>query len=209
MKLTVFGSTGGTGREIVRQALEQGHEVTAFARTPEKLTQTHERLHVVKGDVLGYSAVENAVRGQDAVLCSLGSPAGDTSYLRANGTKNIVLAMEKTGVGRFVCQSSNGVGDSVSTLPFIMRYLIVPLILRRTFADHQIQEEYVTKSQLDWVLVRPVALVDGEHTGMYQHGYAGENKTVTFKISRADTADFMLKQVVDDTYLRRKPNLSY
>ena len=118
MKLIIFGSTGGTGRQIVAQALEQGHEVTAFARSPEKLDQKHEKLKVVQGNVLDFASLERAIQGQDVVLCTLGLPPMDKSNLRANGTKNIIRAMEKTGVKRFICQSSAGVGDSSDTLPF-------------------------------------------------------------------------------------------
>jgi putative NADH-flavin reductase len=209
MKLIIFGSTGSTGRQVVTQALEQGHDVTAFARSPEKLDQKHEKLQVIKGNVLDFASVERVIQGQDVVLCTLGLPPMDKSNLRANGTKNIIRAMEKTGVKRFICQSSDGVGDSRDTLPFLMKYLIVPFMLRRAFADHEIQENYIKESQLDWIIVRPVALTDGEHTGSYQHGYTADNKTVTFKISRADTADFMLKQLADNNYLHKTPSVSY
>ena len=209
MKWIIFGSTGGTGRQIVTQALEQGHDVTAFARSPERVDQKHEKLQVIKGNVLDFASVERAIQGQDVVLCTLGLPPMDKSNLRANGTKNIIRAMEKTGVKRFICQSSAGVGDSRDTLPFLMKYLIVPFMLRRAFADHEIQENYIKESQLDWIIVRPAALTDGEHTGSYQHGYTADNKTVTNKISRADTADFMLKQLVNDTYLHKTPCISY
>ncbi len=209
MKLIIFGPTGSTGRQVVTQALEQGHDVTAFARSPEKLDQKHERLQVIKGDVLDFASVEHAIQGQDVVLCTLGLPPMDKSNLRANGTKNIIRAMEKTGIKRFICQSSDGVGDSRDALPFLMKYLIVPFMLRRAFADHEIQENYIKESQLDWIIARPVALTDGEHTGSYQHGYTADNKTVTFKISRADTADFMLKQLADNNYLHRTPSISY
>ena len=209
MKLIVFGSTGATGRQVVTQALQQGHDVTAFARSPEKLDQKHEKLQVIKGDVLDFASVERAIQGQDVVLCTLGSPPTDKSNLRANGTKNIIRAMEKAGIKRFICQSSDGVGDSRETLPFLMKYLIVPLMLRRAFADHEIQENYIKESQLDWIIVRPTALTDGEHTGSYQHGYTADNKTVTNKISRADTADFMLEQLANNHYLHRTPSISY
>ncbi len=209
MQLIIFGSTGGTGRQIVTQALEQGHDVTAFARNPERLGQKHEKLKVVKGNVLDYASVERAIQGQDVVLCTLGLPPMDKSSLRANGTKNIIRAMEKIGVKRFICQSSNGVGDSRDTLPYLMKYLIVPFMLRRAFADHEIQENYIKESKLDWIIVRPAALTDGEHTGSYQHGYTADNKAVTNKISRADTADFMLKQLTDNDYLHKTPSISY
>ena len=209
MKVIIFGSTGPTGRQVVTQALEQGHDVTAFARSPENIDQKHEKLQVEKGDVLDFAAVERALQGQDAVICTLGLPPKDKSNLRANGTKNIIRAMEKTGIKRFICQSSYGVGDTSETLPFLMKYLIVPFILHRAFADHEVQENYIKESQLDWIIARPAALTDGEHTGSYQHGFTAENKTVTFKISRADTADFMLKQLADDNYLHRTPSISY
>jgi putative NADH-flavin reductase len=209
MKVIIFGSTGSTGRQVVTQALEQGHDVTAFVRSPEKLGLQNEKLQVIKGDVLDLASVESAIQGQDAVLCTLGRPPMDKSNLRANGTKNIIRAMEKTGVRRFICQSSDGVGESRETLPPFMKYIIVPFMLRRAFADHEIQENHVKESQLDWVIARPTALTDGEHTGSYQHGYTAENKTVTFKISRADTADFMLKQLADDSYLHATPSISY
>ena len=209
MKLIIFGSTGCTGRQIVTQALEQGHDVTAFARSPEKLDQKNEQLQVIKGNVLDFASVERAIQGQDVVLCTLGLPPMDKSNLRANGTKNIIRAMEKTGVKRFICQSSDGVGESRDTLPFLMKYLIVPFMLRRAFADHEIQENYIKESQLDWIIVRPVALTDGEHTGSYQHGYTADNKTVKFKISRADTADFMLKQLANNDYLHKTSCISY
>jgi len=209
MKLIIFGSTGGTGLQIVTQALEQGHDVAAFARSPEKLNQRHEKFQVIQGNVLDFTSIERAIQGQDVVLCTLGMSFMDKSNLRANGTKNIIRAMEKTDVKRFICQSSDGVGDSKDTLPFLMKYLIVPLMLRRAFADHEIQENYIKESQLDWTIVRPAALTDGEHTGSYQHGYTGDNKTVTNKISRADTADFMLKQLADNNYLHKTPSISY
>ena len=208
MKLIIFGSTGSTGRQVVAQALQQGHDVTAFARSPEKLAQQHEKLQTTKGTVLDFASVERAIQGQDVVLCTLGQPPMDKSNLRSNGTKNIIRAMEKTGVKRFICQSSDGVGESRNTMPFLYKYLIVPFILRRVFADHEIQENHIKESQLDWVIVRPVALTDGEQTGSYHHGCIADNTTVTFKISRADTADFMLKQVTDNNYLYKTPSIS-
>jgi putative NADH-flavin reductase len=210
MKLTIFGSTGGTGRQVTAQALKQGHDVTAFARSPEKLDQTHEKLQVAQGDVLRLPLVEQAIQGQDAVVCTLGMSAiMDTTMLRTNGAKHIICAMENTGVKRFICQSSFGVGDSRDMLPFHYKYLIVPLMLRRVFADHEMQEHFIKESSLDWIIVRPGNLTDGERTCSYQHGVALDNKTAMLKISRADTADFMLKQLTDNSYLHKTPCISY
>jgi putative NADH-flavin reductase len=210
MKIIIFGSTGGTGRQIVKQALEQGYKLTAFARNPEKLDQEHEKLEVIKGNVLEFASVERAIQGQDAVLCTLGMSAMmDKSRLRANGTKNIIRAMKKNGVKRLICESALGVGDSYDILPFYYKYFMIPVFLRHVYADHNIQENYIKDSQLDWTIVRPAALTDGEYTGSYQHGFTAKNKTIRLKISRADTADFMLKQLVDNNYLHKTPCISY
>ena len=209
MKLIIFGSTGGTGSQLVTQALENGHEVTAFARSPEKLGLGHQGLRVVKGDVLDFASVERAIQGQDAVLCTLGAPVMDKNELRANGTKNIIHAMEKADVKRFICLSGLGCGDSRQLLPFHYKYLIFPLMLRYVYADHEIQERYVNESALNWTIARPAALTNGKHTGTYWHGFTDTDESLTIKISRADVADFMLKQLTDDTYLRRAPSISY
>lgn len=209
MKLAIFGSTGGIGRQIVEQALEQGHEVTAFTRSPERLTQNHRNLRVVKGDVLDPASVEHAIAGQDAVLCALGMPILNNDKLRAKGTRNIVRAMEKTGVKRLVCLSMIGVGDSWDILPFHYKFLIFPLILRRACVDHGLQENHVQKSPLDWVIVRPGNFSKGPRTGAYRHGFTAADTAPTLKISQPDVADFMLKQMADSAYLRQSPALSY
>ena len=209
MKLTVFGSTGGTGQEVVKQALAQGHELTVLVRNPEKLKQKNENLHVVQGDIMDFSLVERSIKRQDGVLCNLGALPTDKSCLRAKGTENIIRAMEKTGVRRFVCQSALGVGDSRALLPFHYRYLLVPLLLRHVYADHAIQEKLIKKSQLDWVIVRPGVLTDGELTGSYNQDVSTDDSTAKFKISRADVADFMIKQLTEDAWLHRAPTISY
>lgn len=209
MKLIVFGSTGGTGRELVKQALDQGHDVVAFARDPAKIDDLkHASLHVARGDALDPAAVESVVGGQGAVLCAIGAGAGRTT-LRENGTRNIVEAMKKAGVRRLICQSSLGVGDSRANLPFLTKYIVVSIFLRHAFADHERQEAVVKQSSLDWIIVRPPHLKDGPRTGVYRHGFSVTDQRIAGRISRADVADFMLKQLTDDTYLRQTPGVSY
>ncbi len=128
--------------------------------------------------------------------------------LLANGTSNIIQAMEQSGVKRLVCTSSLGVGDSKNYLTFLYKYILVPLMLRHVFADHLAQEEQIKASTLDWVIARPAELTNGAKTGKYYHGFSAGDKQVSSKISRADVADFMLKQLEDDTYLRKTPPLS-
>lgn len=208
MKLVVFGATGATGRELVGLALEQGHAVTAFARDPAKLGLSHPNLSVIRGDVLDPASVQRAVHGQEAVLCTIGAGA-KRGTLRADGTRNIAGAMEKAGVRRLVCQSSYGVGDTRDKLSFLLKYVLVPLVLRHAFADHEAQERVIRQSRLDWTIVRPVGLVKGPKTGIYRHGNLGAAAPARATISHADVAEFMLKQLTEGTYLRQTPGLAY
>ena len=209
MKLVIFGSTAGTGRELVEQALEQSHDVSAFARTPEKLGDLeYPNLRVIQGDVLDSAAVAAAVAGQEAVLCTIGAGAGRTT-LREDATRNIVQAMDTSGAKRLICQSSLGVGDSRANLGAFTRHVIVGLFLRHAFADHERQEAVIEQSSLKWTIVRPPHLLDTQRTGVYRHGFPPTDKNIKGQISRADVADFMLKQLTDDSYLQSTPGVSY
>ena len=207
MRVVVFGATGSVGRHVVEQGLGRGHEVAAFVREPSKLGLAHERLTVFRGDVLDGASVGRSVRGQEAVLCSIG--AGRKGGVRAEGTRNIVRAMEGAGVRRLVCQSTLGAGESSGNLDFFWKHVMFGFLLRGAFADHEQQEAHVRGSDLDWTIVRPAAFTDGERTGEYRHGFSATKKGLRLKISRADVAGFMLDQLADEAYLRQAPGLSY
>lgn len=209
MKLVIFGSTGGVGQQVVEQALEQGYTVTAFTRNPDKLHIQHPNLKFFQGDVMDLSAVEQAVQGQDAVVCTLGSGQKLNGTVRSEGTHHIIQAMKRSGIQRFICQTTMGVGDSWGSLNFYWKYVMFGLILRNVFADHERQEQDVQQSGLDWTIVRPGAFVEGDRTGKYRHGFPGTDKTSKLKISRADVADFIVKQLGDNSYLHQTPSLSY
>jgi putative NADH-flavin reductase len=212
MNLLIFGATGGTGRAIVAQALEQGHGVTAFARNPAAITTTHENLAVVHGDILDYASVERAVKGQDAVLSALGTKAIKRNTTISDGTRNIITAMEKYGVKRLVFESSLGIGDSKPQrrlLPLPYSIIVMPLLFRNLFQDKETQEGYIMQSTLEWVIVRPAVLTNGPRTGVYRSEFSATDSSIKAKISRADVADFMLKQLTDDTYVHKTPSLSY
>lgn len=208
MKLLIFGSTGTIGRQLVTQALEQGHTVTAFARQPGALPDMqHQQLRIHQGDVLTSASVEKAMKGQDAVLCALG--AGRKGTVRSEGTRNIINAMEKAGVKRMICQTTLGAGDSQGNLNFFWKYIMFGLLLKEAMKDHELQEQYIMRSPVDWTIVRPAAFTDGEATGTYQHGFSAADKSISLKISRADVAAFMLNQLTTTDYLRKTPGLSY
>ncbi|MEX1140665.1 MAG: SDR family oxidoreductase [Bacteroidota bacterium] len=210
MRLLIIGATGGTGRELVMQALERGHAVTAFARNPADMTIQHERLTVAQGDVLDPAAVENAVRNQDAVLSALGHKRWIIpSSILSQGTGIVVDAMKRHGVKRFVCETSLGVGNSRGRLGLYYTLFVIPVIVFFYFRDKKRQEEIIRGSGLDWVVVRPGRLTNGRKRGEYRHGLKIGNYIWTVSISRADTADFMLNQLENDGYLRQAVGVAY
>jgi len=131
------------------------------------------------------------------------------NHVLSGGTRNIVTAMEKLGVRRFVCESSLGVGDSKWRLGLIHNVIAIPLFLRNVFADKEAQERIIRESSLDWVIVRPTVLTNGARRSTYRAGSDIGHWLIPTKISRADVAEFMLKQVTDDSYLHKTPGLAY
>ncbi len=207
MKVLTFGATGSIGRELVGRALEEGHKVTAFVRDQAKLEIVHPQLRVYQGDVLDAASVQEAMEDQEAVFCALG--AGRKGNVRSGGTRNIIRAMEKTGIKRLICQTSLGVGDSRGNLTFFWKHIMFGILLRPAYEDHVIQEDHIVRSRLDWTIVRPAAFTDGDRTGKYRHGFLGTDRTTALKISRADVADFMLRELKDSRYCHQTPGLSY
>jgi len=208
MKLVIFGATGGTGRALVQQALDRGHTVTAFVQKASRLRITDARLRLAVGNVLDYGTVEAAIAGQDAVLSALGHKQWliKTSIL-SRGTRNILAAMSKCGVRRFVCETSLGVGDSKGRLGILYTFFLIPLLLYFYFRDKELQEQYIMQSDLDWVIVRPAALTNGKQTGAVNDGKNVGSLVFTHSVSRADVASFMLSEVKDDRYLRDTPGV--
>lgn len=208
MKVIIFGSTGTIGRQLVLQSLQLGHQVTAFARTKEKLADIeHANLNVVEGDVLDFTSVSIAVTGNDVVFCALG--AGRKGRVRSEGTHNIIKAMEAAGIKRLICQTTLGAGDSKGNLNFFWKRIMFGWFLKEAYLDHELQEKYIKASSLDWTIVRPAAFTDGKLTGQYKHGFSADDQSIKLKISRPDVALFMLMQLNSLIYLKKTPALSY
>lgn len=209
-KIIIFGSTGTIGKHILKQALATENQVTAFCRNKSNLDPIeHQNLHIVEGDVCDNKQVENAIKRHDTVIITLGSGKNRKSNVRSEGTKNIIAAMINQGVKRLICQTTLGVGDSHDNLNFFWKRIMFGWFLKHVFLDHVLQEELVKNSDLDWTIVRPGAFTDGELTGNYKHGFSQFDKTLQLKISRADVAEFILKQTISDQYLLKTPGLSY
>ena len=204
MKLIVFGATGASGRQLVEQALAAGHDVTAFVRNRAALTIKHSKLKVVQGDALDANSVSQAIAGQDAVLFAIGINRRSTMTVCADSTRNIIAAMKEHTVRRFICLSAYGASETKDTALYskVLRSLI-----GKRVEDKDRQEELLRASDLDWVLVRPPILTNGARRGRYRAGFDIPIKLFS-SVSRADVAEFMLKQLTDDTYLHQAPTIT-
>jgi putative NADH-flavin reductase len=210
MRIVVFGASGGTGRELVAQAVAQGQQVTAFVRSAARLRLRSAGVTVAQGDVTDVSAVNRAVEGQTAVLCALGA----STPLRRDrtlveGVRHIVDAMNRSDVRRLVYLSFLGVREGRRQLSLIGRAVVAPVLLHNVVADHEAKEQIIRQSGLDWIIVRPPRLTNGPRRGDYRDGLNIRATSLIPRISRADLADFMLRQLLTDTYVRSTPAVMY
>ncbi len=210
MRLTIFGASGRTGTCIVSQALELGHDVTAFVRTPGSLTTRHPRLDILVGDIAESDDVERVVNGQDVVLMALGVKQGTADQVCTIATTTIVPAMQKFGVERLINVSDVTTGETRERLSTMRRVLAGGrrMLDRNAARDRETQDGLIRNSDLDWINVCPARLANGPLTGTYRFG-CDLRLPINAQISRADVADFMLKQVIDTTFVRKSPMLFY
>ena len=195
MKLLILGATGPTGRELVMQALGAGHSVAALARDPAKVT---EKIEIIQGDATDAATIANAVRGRDAVLSALG--VGKTFKSRDLMTQ-AAASLVKADIKRLLFVSAAGVGESFNEMPPFGK-LFFRTLLRSIYADKAKADDAIRASKVEWTIVRPVMLTNGPRTGSYRvaehlplHGMP--------KISRADVADFMLRELVERKWIRK------
>lgn len=208
MKLAIFGATGKTGQHLVKQALAAGHEVIALTRTPSKLAADNPHLKVVQGDMLDAGKVEAAIQGADAVLSTLGPSKGNPEYAVTKGTENILNAMQKHGVKRFVISAGAGVGDPKDTPKPINHFIsfMIKTLSKNAYNDMLQVVKTVREAPLDWTIVRVPMLTDQPSQGSLRIGWVGNGTGP--RLAREDMAAFMLKQISDDTYVRQAPVIS-
>jgi uncharacterized protein YbjT (DUF2867 family) len=208
MRVCILGASRGTGAECVRAALGRGHDVTAFARSPEKLVLEHPRLTRLKGNFHDRLSVEGAVREHDAVIVTastgLGSFNANPNYF-SQGTGYAIDAMKAQGLRRLVILSALGAGESRRLMNVVLRTLLVSLLLKGPYEDHERQEKLVMESGLDWVIARPGRLTDGPAKKKYVKTAAIE--PVPSSIARADVADFLVTASEVDTWVRQAVQL--
>jgi len=203
MKIAVFGASGRTGLTLVFQALNQGHEVTAYTRRADRVTITHRNIRIVEGELGDHEKIKASIAGHDVVMCVLGIDKNKPSTILSDATALMLKAMEECGVKRFICMSSAGVMGNDGG--FWFGKVIKPLFLKHVFADKLRQIEVVKASKAEWVIIRPVGLTDSPKTGSYK---VNEGLPTSRTIPRADVADFMLRLMTDRKYDFKMPAIS-
>jgi len=210
--ILIIGASGGVGLESVRQALAEGHHVRAFARSADRIDLDHPSLEKRKGDALNEQDVASALQGIDCVIQSLGvafelqSVVGPVR-LFSDSTRLLVSAMEAEGVARLISVTGFGAGDSRNRLS-LLQSIPFNLVLGRVYDDKDVQEVIIKKSKLDWIIVRPGILLNGPRTARYK-SLTDANTWRSGMISRADVADFLIRNVEDESNLRQTPVLVY
>lgn len=209
MNMLIIGATRGIGAQLLTQGLEHGHQLTVLARDPAKLHMYKGRIEVQQGDILDPAAVKRAVHGQDAVCLTIGVPITFKPVeVFSKGTANVIEAMAAWQVKRLLCVTGIGAGDSKGHGGFLYDRIFKPLLLKTIYEDKDRQEELITTSGLDWVIFRPAGLTNGPRTGTYRTITDMTGVTST-RISRADVADCILKELAVPRYTGSCPLLTY
>jgi len=209
MKVVIFGASGQTGRLLTERAVANGHTVTAFVRDPARLTIPSGSVPVVRGDVLDAASVDRAIAGQEAVLVALGTATrrGAPPVL-PQGIRNVLDSMERHGVRRIIVLSAAGaLRERAGSFLGSLGLMAARALLRGVYREHRAMLEELRTRNLDWIAVRPVVLTNGPGTGRYRIVTEGIPRG-GYRVSRADVADFMIRQLTNDAFVRKMPAIA-
>jgi len=209
-RIAIFGASGRTGLQVVKQALDLGYSVTAIVRNPDAFPLRHERLDVRKGDVLNLSTFEDILMDHDAVISALGALSNKPTVLFSDGISNILAVMRKHHIHRVMAVSALAV-EINSTMPLWMRIFIKNILqplLRHIYADTLRMEQIIMKSDVEWTIVRPPQLTDKNASGIYRVA-VGKNLANAKKISRADLAHYLLNNLSVHETFGKKVEVAY
>jgi len=208
MKITIFGATGRTGQQLVERALSAGHEVTALVRDPALVRTLGARLRVLTGQLVERAQVGQAITGAESVISVLGPAQNNPTYEISAGIDNIIAMMKENEVRRLILSIGAGVADPHDAPGLFDQFInrLVKIMARHVYDDMRQVDARVRASDLDWTIVRVPMLTDHPFTGKIKVGYVG--KGIGSRLGRADLADFLLKQVTDQSYLHLAPAIS-
>ncbi len=208
MRVLIIGASKGSGLETTRQALDEGYDVRALARSATAIPISNPRLEKMSGDALKTENVEAALVGVDAVIQTLGVGLGDLFrpvHLFSDATRVLIAAMRSQGVKRLICVTGFGAGDSRASINCLQR-LPFQIIFGNAYDDKSLQEKLIMESELDWTIARPGVLTCGPPTSRYWI-LSKPSQWRNGIISRADLAEFLVRQIGDQTYIRKTPVL--
>lgn len=210
MNITIFGGTGTTGLLLIEKVLQNGHKVTAFARTPSKISIQNNNLKIIKGELTEIDKIEEAIKNADAVISVLGPSEKTKGLVIADGIKNIVETMTKNNVKRLIATATASYKDSNDKFQFGFAFgiFMVKSLLKDSYNNIVLTGKHISESGLDWTIVRLPMLSNKLSSGKINAGYTGDGKVNLFSLSRADLADFLLQQVDDKKWLHKSPVIS-
>lgn len=204
MKVVIFGANGKTGLLLAEQALAKGYHVIAYIRRPGTIYIEDPKLKIMVGELDEILKLKDAITGADACISALGGRSlTKHSPEIMNGIDNIVSIMEKARVHRFIYLSSLGAGESRLYMNLLVRFISVNVFLRVPFSDQNTNEKRIAGSKLQWTVIRPGSLTDGQLTGDLKHGTLKTRLRGIPTISRANVASFMIQQLTDITYYQK------
>jgi putative NADH-flavin reductase len=198
MKIAIFGGTGGTGLQLIKQALQVGHHVKALLRTPSKLKIQDDNLEIIKGDVLNKEEVDNTVENTELILSALGVTGLGSTTLYSDSIANIISAAESKNITRIMCVTAAGVGVKSNRWK----------IFKNIYADMERMENALMNSTLNYTIMKPPGLTNSELTKTYRTEF-GDFMQNSSQLSRADLAHCMLTHINDENYFKKKVALSY
>ena len=208
MRVLIIGASKGIGLETTRQALDAGHDVRALARSATAIAVSNPSLEKMPGDALKTEDVEAALVGVDVVIQTLGVGLGDLFrpvHLFSDATRVLIAAMRSQVVKRLICVTGFGAGDSRASISCLQR-LPFQIVFGRAYDDKSLQEQLIKESELDWTIARPGVLTNGPRTSRNRI-LSEASQWRNGIISQADVAEFLVRQIGDQTYIHKTPVL--
>jgi putative NADH-flavin reductase len=209
MKVLLFGATGFTGKAVLPELLEKGHNVTALVRSKQKVKISHPNLKLIEGNVLDQEVICGAMQGQEAVINCLGKNKGSDKNLLSRFTEKVIKSMNENKVSRLIALSNVGAGDSYKTQPFVFRRILLPTILKwlqELIQDKNIMEPMIQNSNLNWTILRFPKI--SEKPSKKRILISQDGKGLSFSISLKDCAQFIVSQLEDKSLYFKTPSIS-
>jgi len=204
MTITIFGATGKTGLNVVEKALDKGHSIKAFVRTPSKLGELKEKVTIIQGSIEDIDKINEAIKDSDCIISVLGHGKNTPANMQTNAIKNIINAMNTYGVKRLIALTGAGVaaeGDKPSFMNNIVS-AILKLLAKAVYEDGINYTNEIKNSNLNWTVLRAPVLTQSKQSNKVGLGMVGD-ANLTFSIPRSDLAQKII-EILDDTTIFKK-----